>query len=123
MRVDSKKNKKIKGTGLGLAIAKQLAEQMDGMIWVESVYGKGSSFFVQLPMKKVSDGKISNVEWKETDERKRRSFVAPQAKILIVDDNPENLMVDKITSEAYSCVCGYSSQRRGMCPQSQAKYI
>ena len=77
MRVDSKKNKKIKGTGLGLAIAKQLAEQMDGMIWVESVYGKGSSFFVQLPMKKVSDGKISNVEWKETDERKRRSFVAP----------------------------------------------
>ena len=44
MRVDSKKNKKIKGTGLGLAIAKQLAEQMDGMIWVESVYGKGSSF-------------------------------------------------------------------------------
>ena len=75
--------------------AKQLAEQMDGMIWVESVYGKGSSFFVQLPMKKVSDGKISNVEWKETDERKRRSFVAPQAKILIVDDNPENLMVTR----------------------------
>ena len=95
MRVDSKKNKKIKGTGLGLAIAKQLAEQMDGMIWVESVYGKGSSFFVQLPMKKVSDGKISNVEWKETDERKRRSFVAPQAKILIVDDNQENLMVTR----------------------------
>ena len=95
MRVDSKKNKKIKGTGLGLAIAKQLVEQMDGMIWVESVYGKGSSFFVQLPMKKVSDGKISNVEWKETDERKRRSFVAPQAKILIVDDNPENLMVTR----------------------------
>ena len=93
MRVDSKKNKKIKGTGLGLAIAKQLAEQMDGMIWVESVYGKGSSFFVQLPMRKVSDGKISNVEWKEADERKRKSFVAPQAKILIVDDNPENLMV------------------------------
>ena len=83
------------GSGLGLAIAKQLAEQMDGMIWVESVYGKGSSFFVQLPMKKVSDGKISNVEWKETDERKRRSFVAPQAKILIVDDNPENLMVTR----------------------------
>lgn len=95
MRVDSKKNKKIKGTGLGLAIAKQLVEQMDGMIWVESVYGKGSSFFVQFPMKKVSDGKISNVEWKETDERKRRSFVAPRAKILIVDDNPENLMVTR----------------------------
>ena len=38
---------------------------------------------------------ISNVEWKETDERKRRSFVAPQAKILIVDDNPENLMVTR----------------------------
>ena len=30
---------------------------------------------------------------------------------------------DKITSEAYSCVCGYSSQWRGMCAQSQTKRI
>lgn len=42
---------------------------------------------------KTSDEKITKAAWKEQDERKRRSFVAPQAKILVVDDNPENLMV------------------------------
>ena len=94
---------------------------MGGMIWVESVYGKGSSFFVQLPMKKVSDGKISNVEWKETDERKRRSFVAPQAKILIVDDNPENLMVTR--SSVQLCLWIHQPVERNVCIKSDKTYM
>lgn len=92
-RVDYKKNQNIEGTGLGLAIARELAIQMNGAISVESIYGKGSTFFVDLPMKTDTEHKFSNEKYKQNNEKNRKYFVAPEAKILIVDDNEENLMV------------------------------
>lgn len=50
-QVDSKRNRNIEGTGLGLAISKQLLTLMDGEIWVESEYEKGSKFSFRLPQK------------------------------------------------------------------------
>ena len=94
-RIDYKKNQRIEGTGLGLAIAKQLTEQMGGIIRVESVYGKGSSFFVELPLKEASDKKMQSSIQRKNTPKQQKSFVAPNAKILVVDDNMENLMVMK----------------------------
>lgn len=48
-RVDNTDTREIGGTGLGLYLCRRLVETMEGRIWVESIYGKGSMFFVELP--------------------------------------------------------------------------
>jgi PAS domain S-box-containing protein len=48
-RLDPGMTRGIGGTGLGLYISRELVRRMDGKIWVESAYGKGSTFVVELP--------------------------------------------------------------------------
>jgi signal transduction histidine kinase len=49
-RAPEAESSKTQGLGLGLAIVKDLVERHDGRIWCESEEGKGSSFFVELPL-------------------------------------------------------------------------
>ena len=97
-RVDEEKNRHIEGTGLGLSIVKQLVELMDGEISVNSVYTKGSTFIVMLEQDIIDDSELgtftltSRVKAHE-GEQYRQSFEAPDAHILVVDDNEMNLVV------------------------------
>ncbi|KMK77938.1 cell wall metabolism sensor histidine kinase WalK [Alkalihalobacillus pseudalcaliphilus] len=55
-RVDKARARSIGGTGLGLAIAKELVQAHSGEIWVESMYGKGTTIFFTLPFEKKKGG-------------------------------------------------------------------
>jgi PAS domain S-box-containing protein len=48
-RVDNSSTRSIGGTGLGLFICRKITELYNGRIWVESEFGKGSTFFINLP--------------------------------------------------------------------------
>lgn len=97
-RVDEKKNRHIEGTGLGLSIVRQLVELMGGEISVNSVYMNGSTFLVTLEQDIMNEKELgtftltSRVKVHE-GEQYRQSFEAPNAHLLVVDDNEMNLMV------------------------------
>ena len=86
-QVDVLKNRDKTGTGLGLSITKALIDMMEGQINVESVYGQGSTFHVTIP-KIIGDETL--IQKFDDDES---VIYAPDAKILVVDDNMINLNV------------------------------
>ena len=93
VQVDLMTNKGVEGTGLGLAITKSLVDAMGGTISVESEYGKGSTFIVTLPQKIRSFEPIAELETPEEFDNFTVKFIAPDAKILVVDDIETNLKV------------------------------
>ena len=99
-RIDEKKNRNIEGTGLGLNITKQLLDLMDGTISVQSEYGQGSVFKVEIPQTIMSEEVMGDFGEKyekvcAAKTNYRESFRAPHASILAVDDVPMNLQVIK----------------------------
>ena len=93
-QVDTKKNHYKEGTGLGLAISKQFVEMMGGHIGVKSKYGEGSEFYFTIPQKIVDARKASEVK-EEVGAKSENvlNFTAPEAKIMVVDDNEMNRKV------------------------------
>ena len=97
-RLDEKRNSGIQGTGLGLDISRQFVELMGDRLKVESVYGEGSNFSFTLRQKIVDPDPIGEFTERDTGAATSSGayiplFVAPDASILVVDDNEMNLQV------------------------------
>lgn len=113
-RLDIEKNTTTEGTGLGLAITKSLVEMMGGKINVQSQFGQGSIFVVQIPQKiskltqPLTDTQIintSDILKRSNEQLIQKDIVQPEIKqeeiisnygnkkVLIVDDSKLNIKV------------------------------
>ena len=99
-RVEMDRNRYVEGTGLGLTISRNLVNMMGGVIEVESEYGKGSRFFFTIEQTIIDPTPVSAVNYNGqkdnvTEKEAECLFIAPEAHILLVDDNELNLVVAK----------------------------
>ena len=101
-QVDSKRNRSVEGTGLGLSITKHYVNLMKGTIEVESVYGEGSTFIVEIPQKIVDSRPLSEVPEKAVQaEENLEPFSVKGCTALVVDDNMINRKVARLRLQTY----------------------
>lgn len=102
-RVNITETRNIPGAGLGLTLVKNIIEIMNGKMKVSSKYGEGTVFTVEITQK-LAAGKEMTIQEYETfmlnqpvndSENDNAPSVWPDAKILVVDDTPVNLIVAK----------------------------
>ncbi len=86
----------VEGTGLGLALSKGLTEAMGGAIGVDSEVGRGSTFWVELPLAEAPAERPERTD----DEGPARAVGAPPEKtgtVLYIEDNLSNLeLIERI---------------------------
>ncbi|MBR5419863.1 MAG: response regulator [Lachnospiraceae bacterium] len=100
VRIEESRNRNIEGTGLGMNITRNLIELMGSELETESIYGEGSCFGFRVKQGVVDAAPMGDYltayqEHLDEKDRYRERFTAPDARILVVDDNPMNLLVFK----------------------------
>ena len=96
-RIEEKRNRHIEGTGLGISIVCKLLAMMNSKLDVESQYSIGSTFGFDLELRVVDPEPMGNLEERKKNasvgQDKKEHLYAPDAKILVTDDNAMNLKV------------------------------
>lgn len=93
-RIEASRNRNIEGSGLGINICMSLLGKMGSKLEVDSEYGKGSVFSFNLEQKIINAAPMRlEKDPVESTDRSPLLFIAPNAKILVVDDNAMNRRV------------------------------
>jgi len=106
-QVDNSLTRKVGGTGLGLSICSELARLMDGTVGVSSEPGKGSVFWVDLPLPPVTAQQLENHE-------STSGLDALQGtRVLMVEDNPVNMMIAVALLERWGAIVDQANDGPG----------
>jgi signal transduction histidine kinase/AmiR/NasT family two-component response regulator len=97
-QVDNSLTRKVGGTGLGLSICSELARLMDGGVGVNSEPGKGSVFWVDLPLPPITGQQL------EQHESTSGMDALQGTRVLMVEDNPVNMMIAVALLERWGAV-------------------
>lgn len=96
-RIEESRNRNIEGTGLGINITMQMLGLMKTRLEVKSVYGQGSVFYFDLVQKIADPTPVGDITVKSHGDAKviesTHTFIAPDAHVLVVDDNDMNRKV------------------------------
>ena len=97
-RLEGVRNRNVEGTGLGMSIVQKLLQMMDSELHVRSEYGKGSTFSFVVTQETrswdpIGDFNVTYDNLVKNEDDYHKLFEAPEARILIVDDNEVNLVV------------------------------
>ncbi len=96
VRFDEQRNHSVEGTGIGLNLVTGILGLMDSELHVVSKYGEGSEFYFEIEQEVVDETPIGQIDLEEEtadEEEYQALFTAPDARILVVDDNAMNLTV------------------------------
>ena len=101
-QADTSTTRKFGGTGLGLAISRQLVELMDGRIGVDSVEGRGSTFWFELalPMQHAAEQRVSPAA---SPDPMPGGLLKLHYRVLLAEDNVVNQRVAASILRKYGC--------------------
>ncbi len=127
-RLEGSRNRNVEGSGLGMSIVQKFLQLMNSELHVKSEYGKGSTFSFVVNQKAkswepIGDFKVAYDKIIQDDGKYTELFTAPDAEILIVDDNDINLVVARnLLKDTHVNIDTASSGKEALVMSQEKKY-
>lgn len=105
-RLNDATTQNIEGTGLGLINTKKNVESLGGKIWFDSLYGAGTTFYIDIPQKVAND--VNNGEQMKNVRLAENLIDCKNYRVLVVDDNMLNINVTTRLLQRYGFIVDYA---------------